>query len=163
MTVIEKQLEQTRNLFLLITRFEQGNDTGNREFAGVLRSLLEKHQNLYILICGGEKLADLFFGGELSLLNVSEAQELPCSDFDENQCKLKLQQLFTPFKRKPDDRQQLCRLLENEDVGTFVTLDFSDPLIKRLYWKNLLKKSLDGKRIVWRSEVLREIGREILE
>jgi hypothetical protein len=165
MTAIEKQLDQVRKLFLLITRFEQGNETGNREFAGVLRSLLEKHPNLYILICGGEKLADLYFGGELSLLNVSEARELPCSDFNENQSKdrLKLQQLFTPFKRKPDDRQRLCRFLENEDMGTFVTLDFSDPLIKRLYWKNLLKKSLDGKRIVWRNEVLRGIGWEILE
>jgi len=205
MMAIEKLLEQTRKLFLLITRFEQGNETGNREFAGVLRSLLEKHPNLYILICGSEKLADLYFGGELSLLNASESLEMPengfsdppsnagvaerickisgghpklteecrrfyqnCPDLNEKKCKEHLirlpavQQLFTPFKRSADDRQKLCALLENEDVENFVTLDFSDPLIKRLYWKNLLKKSPDETRLIWRCELLREIGRRIL-
>ncbi|MGE0087495.1 MAG: toll/interleukin-1 receptor domain-containing protein [Desulfococcaceae bacterium] len=206
MAAVEKRLEQTRKLFLLITRFEQGNEKENQEFAGVLRSLLEKHPNLYILICGGEKLADLYFGGELSLLNASESVEMPengfsgqysdantaerichisgghpklteeckrfyqkCPDFSEKQCKENLirlpsvQHMFTPFKRSADVRQRVCALLENEDVEKFVTLDFSDPLIKRLYWKNLLKKSPDGKRLIWRCELLREIGRDILE
>jgi len=205
MMAIEKLLDQTRKLFLLITRFEQGNEKGNQEFAGILRSLLEKHPNLYILICGGEKLADLYFGGELSLLNASESVEMPengfsgqffdtnaaericrisgghpklteeckrfyqkCPDLTEKQCKELLirlpavQQMFTPFKRSADVRQRVCALLEREDVEKFVTLDFSDPLIKRLYWKNLLKKSTDGKRLIWRCELLREIGRDIL-
>ncbi len=43
-----------------------------------------------------------------------------------------------------------------------ITLDFSDPLIKHLYWKNLLKKSPDGMQLIWRCGLLREIGLRIL-
>jgi len=38
-----------------------------------------------------------------------------------------------------------------------------DSLIKSLYWKNLIKKDSSGKNLIWRCELLKSVGRKILE
>ncbi len=66
-------------LFLLISGFENGSDEGRRLLAGTLRNVTEKHpQDLRVLICGSEKLADLKYAqGTLSMLNHAEVREWP--------------------------------------------------------------------------------------
>jgi AAA15 family ATPase/GTPase len=70
--------------------------------------------------------------------------------------------IFTPFKEDAEQRQRLCQLLEQSDVGPARTY-LADPLLKRLYWKNLLKRSSINYRLSWRCEALRRVGLEILE
>jgi hypothetical protein len=69
--------------------------------------------------------------------------------------------LFTPFVHDSAGRERLCRLLEQDDVGPAQPYLF-DPLLKRLYWKNIIKRSGRANRLVWRCEALRAAGKEIL-
>jgi hypothetical protein len=49
----------------------------------------------------------------------------------------------------------LCRDREKkEKIGPYQPY-LDDPLLKELYWKNLLQKDKSGKRLMWRSEALR--------
>jgi nucleoside-triphosphatase THEP1 len=70
--------------------------------------------------------------------------------------------LFTPFKKDIEQQQRLCRLLRQPDVGP-ARAYLADPLLKRLYWKNLLKRSSTNYRLSWRCEALRRAGTEILD
>ncbi|MCP4344345.1 MAG: toll/interleukin-1 receptor domain-containing protein [Desulfobacterales bacterium] len=212
----ENRLTQSRRLFVLVNGFENSCEEGREELAGVFRDLNERYyQNLRILICGGEKLADLYFVGTLSFLNHAEVREWPelnvndicliieqscsgrnisekeaeellnvsgghprlleqCLDFlnsdacfDSDACQNALMQspfvwqLFTPFVQDTVITKRLCQLLEQDQVGYAQPYLF-DPLLRRLYWKNLLKRSSDGKRLVWRCEALQAAGRQIL-
>ena len=69
----KRLLNKDNPLFLLVSRFEHGPQLGQQQLAGILRSLNENYANqLYIIICGGEKLADLKYRqGNLSLLNIA--------------------------------------------------------------------------------------------
>ncbi len=71
---LDQRLERVDQLLLLVSSFEQGSDTGRRKLAGVLRSLSERHtQRLQVVLCGGERLAELRYGpADLSLLNHAE-------------------------------------------------------------------------------------------
>jgi hypothetical protein len=76
-TLFVDQLNEGGMLFLIISGFENSCQEGQMELAGVLRALNERFQNLKILICGGEKLADLYYSGELSYLNQADIHEWP--------------------------------------------------------------------------------------
>jgi hypothetical protein len=76
-TVFVERLNEGGMLFLMISGFENSCQEGQKELAGVLRALNERFQNLKILICGGEKLADLYYSGDLSYLNQAEISEWP--------------------------------------------------------------------------------------
>jgi len=79
MQFFENRLEKQNRLLFLISHFEQGNDVCTSELAAILRSLNEKYYpHFNILICGGEKLARVYFGGgSLSLLNHAEVMHWP--------------------------------------------------------------------------------------
>jgi hypothetical protein len=69
--------------------------------------------------------------------------------------------LFMPFRHDAATAQRLCQLLARSDVSVAAPYLF-DLLLRRLYWKNLLKVSQDGTRLLWRCEALRIAGRRIL-
>src|SRR5262249_4636975 len=70
--------------------------------------------------------------------------------------------LFTPFRQEATTAQRLCQLLAHHDVGSAAPYLF-DPLLRRLYWKNLLKTDHNSRRLVWRCEALRVAGQHILD
>ncbi len=71
-------------------------------------------------------------------------------------------QLFMPLLKLPGGGKKLWRLLEAPDVGA--NQDRArDPMIKALYWRNLLKPGAGNRRLYWRCEALRLAGRMILE
>ncbi|UCH94784.1 MAG: toll/interleukin-1 receptor domain-containing protein [Candidatus Aminicenantes bacterium] len=195
----EERLGPAQELFLMVTGFENGLKQGQEELAGVLRSLNERFpRGLKILICGGEKLVDLFYSGTLSYLNhadIKECPELTAVDvisMAKNYCAgqgftldlgketaqrllsisgghprvleqcfalyarepgftepglieallntIFVWRLFIPFKKDLEQQQRMCQLLRLSDVGPARAYP-ADPLLKRLYWKNLLKRS----------------------
>ncbi len=218
MAGFEERLGKGERLFLIVSGFENSSDSGREELAGVFRSLNERYQdNFRFLICGGEKLSDLYFTGTLSFLNQAEAIEWPeltvkdvlnmqervkpgeqmdkdtagkilgisgghprlatkCLDFwglesesvfDEEACFEALfgsrfvWHLFTPYMQKEEEKDRICRMLVRDVVGP-VQPFIVDPLIRRLYWKNLFKPDKTNKKLVWRCEALRVAGREVL-
>ena len=70
-------------------------------------------------------------------------------------------QLFTPFSQDADTAERVAELLEQNDVGPAQPYLF-DSLLRRLYWKNLLKRSETRNRLLWRCGALRTAGRQIL-
>jgi hypothetical protein len=70
---------QYDDLFLLVSRFDQGEPDFQERLAGILRSLCEIHApRLRLVICGGERLAGLKYqSGDLSLLNIAEVMHWP--------------------------------------------------------------------------------------
>lgn len=76
---LRARLRQGSELFVLVTRFEKGNDSLRSALASELRSCLEEFpQQLRLVIIGGEQLAALKFkADDLSLLNHLPAESLP--------------------------------------------------------------------------------------
>lgn len=68
-------------------------------------------------------------------------------------------QLFSRFM-DANEQQTLCALISQEELGFYTTWP-SDKLVRRLYWQNLLRDNNKG-QLVWRCELVREIGRELL-
>jgi hypothetical protein len=82
---LENRLEDSDELFLLVSRFEQGAQSLGEQLARMLRSLSDQHaRRLHLILCGGEKLERLKYeGGELSLLNIAVDERWPeigCSE-----------------------------------------------------------------------------------
>lgn len=73
---LESILQNHTQLFIIVSRFEQGVDHCREQLAGILRSLSEMYSNkIRILFCGGKRLADLKYqGGDLSLLNIASSE-----------------------------------------------------------------------------------------
>ena len=215
MAAFEDRMHERDRLFLLVSGFENSCKEGRKELSGMLRSLNERHPTeLRILLCGGEKLAGLYYTGTLSFLNQAEAREWPemtladvqrmqaqyCrkQNLDQDTARMVLEvsgghprlvqhcfsvcqqnsgisaadccqqlknlpfvwQLFTPFLNDTTKRTQLCQWLRQQDLGPAQPYLF-DALKRRLYWKNILKRTLQ-RRLVWRCELLREVGQQIL-
>jgi hypothetical protein len=78
-TALENRLEQTDQLFVLVSRFEQGVQSLREQLARLLRSLTEMYPHrLHVILCGGEQLADLKYkSGNLSLLNLAKVVHWP--------------------------------------------------------------------------------------
>lgn len=76
---LEQVLQQGKELFVLVTGFENGAEATRREFASELRGLLERYPfDLHLVIWGGERLAAMKYeNGALSLLNKLEELHLP--------------------------------------------------------------------------------------
>jgi len=215
MNAFEEKLVGGKRLFILVSGFENSGENGQVELAGVFRGLNERYDNFRILICGGEKLSDLYYTGTLSYLNMAEVREWPemtvadvhfmkaqlypnltISDetaeemlevsgghprllqqclsfcrsgagFDANACRDALiqspfvWQLFTPFAQDAAATQHLCQLLGQDEVSPAQPYLF-DSLLRRLYWKNLLKRCRGGRWLAWRCGTLRVAGRQIL-
>ena len=65
--------------------------------------------------------------------------------------------------REQADTDKVRSWLNKEVLGSALQY-FSDPVWRSLYWRNLLtKRQVEGRRsLVWRCDVLREAGRELL-
>ncbi len=75
---LEAGLEQTEPLFLLVSHFEQGADLLRQQLASIIRSVSATVPHFHVILCGGEKLADLKYKeGALSLLNHAKVQYWP--------------------------------------------------------------------------------------
>jgi hypothetical protein len=211
-------------VFLLISRFEQGEQSLRERLAGILHNLSDEYEkHLHVILCGGEKLAELYYsqtttlldyaivehwqelgvaevkalcqyrfptlqstdkvvekllilsGGHPTLLHFfleikQQAPKLPLDDYPdkllrENEVwKREVWKLFTPFTRHNETRQQVYEWLQQEDLGKAQPFIFDD-LLRQLYWKNLLvEREINGeKRLLWRCQALREIGKNILK
>lgn len=71
---LDLRLGRGERLILLVSGFEHGSETGRRQLAGVLRRHSERHgRGLKVVLCGGERLAELKYAeGQMSLLNLAE-------------------------------------------------------------------------------------------
>jgi DNA-binding XRE family transcriptional regulator len=76
---LQERLEQSNPLFLLITRFEQGSPLLREQLAGILHNLSDLYPGrLHILLCGGEKLAELKYRtNNLALLTHATVKRWP--------------------------------------------------------------------------------------
>jgi len=72
-----------------------------------------------------------------------------------------LWQLFMPLFQDREKKEKTYRLLKMNDVGPYQPY-LDDPLLKELYWKNLLQKDQTGARLTWRSEALRLAAQKII-
>ncbi len=211
MIMLEYRLHYETPLLLMISHFEQGNESCTTELAGILRDLNERFPtNFNILICGGEKLARMYFqGGSLSLLNHAEVMEWPeltiedicllfpekelnektaenllkisgghpriiekCLDFyrpgtgiDEAAIKNKAESNFsfiandfTSFASDERQKHKLCDLLSKKGKVYPSQPYIIDPMVRKLYWKNLLTKDEAHENLVWRCDLIRQIG-----
>ncbi len=69
-------------------------------------------------------------------------------------------QLFTPY-RNHKERERLLKLLNQEEqLAPFAPWP-ADSLLRKLFWSNLLVERKKG--FWWRCEVLRQVGRKVLE
>jgi hypothetical protein len=75
-----------------------------------------------------------------------------------------VRQWFAPYQGDDISATRLCRLLDQEMLGTFDRV-YDDELRRRLYWRGAIRKVTgeDGvDRLYWRCAVVRERGRELL-
>ncbi len=107
----EHQRKSGQPLCLLISRLEKGDGERADEFAGVLRNLLEQPElQLQVLLCGGQKLAELSFeDGASSLLNIAEVLEWP--DFTPDDAQGLYLRRF-PGRTTPPDTARIQKFLE---------------------------------------------------
>jgi len=71
--------------------------------------------------------------------------------------------LWSRFLRLASDektKQRLLGILEEEVVSAYMPY-IRDDFIRRIFWMNLIKRSLDGRNLVWRSETIRESGKMV--
>ena len=98
------KLQENKSLCFLISRLTKGNDARAHEFASVLRGLLETTQ-LHLLLCGGQKLAELKFAdGSSSLLNCAGVEEWPELTISDTQ---RLHQQLFPAHSLSKEKAQL--------------------------------------------------------
>jgi len=76
---LQARLQQVNPLFLLVSRFEQTAVLIRQQLAGILHHLSELYpQRLHVVLCGGERLAELKYGGdELALLKHAAIEHWP--------------------------------------------------------------------------------------
>ncbi len=77
--ILKERVEKTNQLFLLVSRFEQGVPSLGKHLASIIRNISETYPNrFHVMLCGGEKLAALKYqNGSLSLLNFAEVEHWP--------------------------------------------------------------------------------------
>jgi hypothetical protein len=77
-TALETRLESCEKLFLLVSHFEQGAEAPRTQLASIIRGICAKFPSFHVVLCGGEKLADMKYqNGDMSLLNNAEVKYLP--------------------------------------------------------------------------------------
>lgn len=123
--------------------------------------------------CSDDEVAEAIWqisGGHPKIIEQCIQYYFKYNDFKINECRESIMhlipviQLFTPFRKLSDDvKQQLCCLIKKDILPYYETDGISNSLIKQLYWKNFLKKPNDQKSLIWRSDILRELGCKILK
>ncbi len=76
---LEQRLKSGERLFMMVSRFDQGVAELRETLAGIVRSLSEMYPGqLFLMLCGGERLAELKYqNGDLSLLNIATVEYWP--------------------------------------------------------------------------------------
>ena len=156
-SAIKEKLKSNNDaLLLFVTDLENGNEELDRKFATMLRNLKEKFPHFHALFVGKKELAKLVYGeGDLSPLNT--AKEL---FFPDDGMKLGEERIAQQFQTLGKNRDEVCKLLQKERVAPFSVWSYNE-IINKLFWKNLLVK--EGRKLVWRGEVTKEIARDVLE
>lgn len=72
-------------------------------------------------------------------------------------------QSFLPYRHDAGTARRLCELLDSDDLGPAEPY-LQDNLLRRLYWKNLVRQTGGGweERLVWRCGTIRDTGRALL-
>ena len=156
-SAMRKRLKETQeDVLLFVTDIENGDEKLDKQFATILRNLKSEFSHFHAILVGRKDLAKLVYGeSELSPLN--SAKELFFPDEGLVLGEEKIAQQFQTMGKK---REQLCKLLNKEQLGRFSVWSFNET-INKLFWKNLLVR--DDKHFVWRGELTKSIGREVLE
>ena len=148
--------ESQEDLLLFITDIENGNETLDKQFATILRNLKNEFSHFHAILIGRKDLAKLVYGeSELSPLN--SAKEL---FFPDEGLKLGEAKIAQQFQTMGKNREELCNLLQKEKLGRFSVWSYNET-VNKLFWKNLLVR--DNNYFVWRGELTKSIGREVLE
>jgi len=102
------KLENSREVFLLITGFENGADESRDVLAGEIRSLHERYPAFRVIMMGGRRLAALKYAqGDMSLLNL--ALDMPIPELDSGCLSGVFAHLYPKLALSPE---QLCDVLE---------------------------------------------------
>lgn len=121
---------------------------------------LERYRNLDV---SGVILQEILeFSGQHPLLVEACLRELNRGEINYQQGVLASNvpaQLFSRFTTG-DSAGGLCAYFELEQLGNYSVWP-RDTLIRQLYWQNLLVGDDKGK-LIWRSELIRELGKELL-
>jgi len=75
-----------------------------------------------------------------------------------------VRQWFAPYQGDEISTARLCRLLDQDMLGTFDRV-YDDELRRRLYWRGAIRKVTDADgvdRLYWRCAVVQERGKELL-
>ena len=77
---------------------------------------------------------------------------------------LEIWQWFTPFRSDTGAVRRLCAYLKTPDIGPYMDAYINDPLIRKLYWQNLITKRKAGSdtRLFWRCELIKEVAKKAL-
>ncbi len=101
---LAKKLDETQDLFLLVTGFENGADESRAELAGELRQLNERYPAFHLIMMGGKRLAALKYAyGSMSLLNLAEELHIP--ELDSRDLPAIFGHLYPRLKLSPEQLQ----------------------------------------------------------
>ena len=177
-----------KKILLIIKDFEYIHKNIKNRIAKLLRHLIEDFTNFYLIIFGGKRLAGLVYeNGNTSLFSNAndvvlwEEQKYSLSneirELTGNHPKLnslcehiKLDSIheYKIYIKKHNilplifniyEKEELCRYLEEKDLGNYQNVWNNNEFIRSLFWDNLLK--IENGRLVWRSEFIRELGKEL--
>ena len=151
-----KLKEEPQRVMLFITDIENGNIEFDKQFAQIVRSLVDDFSNFSTIFIGKKDLASLVYGkGDLSPLNT--ATEL---FFPDNELQINEELIERQFIALGKYRNDICKYLKKETLGRHKVWSFTE-CINALFWKNLLVKN--GKNFAWRDELTKQIGAEVFE
>ena len=101
-------------------------------------------------------------GSSREMNNVDHAGQLDLNRAREELMDLLvLTRAFSASSQDDDQRQQCADILEREVAGSWHNRRLPDPLLGKMFWNNLFRR--DGKKLRWRSELVRQAGRECVD
>jgi len=154
---MEVKLKSSKQVVLLLSDFESANEDRNRELASTLRSLHSFcASNFFVLFVGRKSLGKLTFPETgLSPLKSLGGHLF----FPDNALELDNEKIVQIFENLSKHKSYLCRLLTEKRIRRYAPW-VGDKLINKLFWKNLLRE--ENGYLVWRSEEIMELGKEVL-
>jgi len=156
---IETRLKNSEDIMLFVTNLEEGENRYNITFSTTLGNLHDKYSNLFILFVGRKKLASLVLQNEKYSPLASRIHHRNRLFFPNEKIEMEEEDIVQEFENIFSQKSYLCELLKKEKIKRFSAWS-GDRLINHLFWKNLLVR--DGKYLVWRSEEIKSLGREVL-
>ena len=112
---IKERLDQNEEIFLYVTKFEQGDDAINSEFSSALRALVEyDKKGFYALVLGREQLYDRVADSDndLSQLNNAERFYFP------NQSNLREEDMQDTLKSLKKNKKTICNYVDGQNLPT---------------------------------------------